>query len=51
MRPQTMLVGLPACGRQWRQLAQVFTGWTSAVELARRAGCRRVFSGRTFAPS
>ncbi len=26
MSPQTLLVGVLACGRQWRQLAQVFTG-------------------------
>ena len=44
MSPQTMLAGLPACGRQWRQLAQVFTGCSPGWEI----GVSRRGSGRKF---
>ena len=50
MRPQTMLVGLPACGRQWRQLAQVFMLCSPVVEPPRRGGGRDGGSGVDFHP-
>ena len=50
MRPQTTSVGLPACGRQWRQLAQVFMPCSPVVEPPRRGGGRGGGSGVDFRP-
>ena len=50
MMPQTMFVGLPAWGRQWLKLAQVFMRRSPVVEPLRCGGAGTAVPGWTFAP-